>query len=84
MLQRCSSSSSSSSSQRSQLACRQLACLSCVDGRVRVLSMSMNVSIHLVLGSTAAKLNRRKTFGEAPGLVLNWLYVHIMTRLRHM
>jgi hypothetical protein len=39
---------------------------------------------HLVLGSTAAKLNRRKTFGEAPGLVLNWLYVHIMTRLRHM
>jgi hypothetical protein len=38
----------------------------------------------LVLGSTAAKLNRRKTFGEAPGLVLNWLYVHIMTRLRHM
>jgi hypothetical protein len=37
-----------------------------------------------VLGSTAAKLNRRKTFGEAPGLVLNWLYVHIMTRLRHM
>jgi hypothetical protein len=35
-----------------------------------------------VLGSTAAKLNRRKTFGEAPGLVLNWLYVHIMTRLR--
>ena len=31
-----------------------------------------------MLGSTAAKLNRRKTFGEAPGLVLN--RVHIMTR----
>ena len=27
-----------------------------------------------MLGSTAAKLNRRKTFGEAPGLVLNRLF----------